>query len=110
MLAGGAAGALGAFGLEALARPSQADASNGSLAAANTVQSVTAGDASISVIGTVTNPKIETGTLDKIASLHPPAAAVTFNGQKGTKVANGTAAMEATPTRPRRFSLGIRTP
>jgi hypothetical protein len=86
MLAGGAAGALGAIGLEALANTSQAQAST-----TTTVVKVKAGDASIAVHGTVARPTIETGTLDEIASLHPPAAAVNFNGQKGINVANGSA-------------------
>jgi hypothetical protein len=54
------------------------------------VQKVAAGDASIKVSGTIARPKVETGTLDVIAALHPPTAPVTFNSQKGTNVANGT--------------------
>jgi hypothetical protein len=102
MLAGGAAGALGMIGLEVLANASQAQgatddrAFGGSPDALGTtttapVTKVSAADASIHVGGVKTTPKIETGTLDKIASLHPPAAAVTFNGQKGINVANGSA-------------------
>lgn len=45
------------------------------------VQSVKAGDNSIVVGGTASAPTIETGSLDEIASLHPPVAAVTLNGQ-----------------------------
>jgi hypothetical protein len=90
MLAGGAAGALGAIGFEALANTPQAQA-----ATTTTVVKVSAGDASIVVGGTTARPTIETGTLDKIASLHPPAAPVNFNGQKGTNMANGSAATDA---------------
>lgn len=90
MLAGGAAGALGAIGFEALANTPQAQAA----VTTTTVVKVRAGDASIAVHGTVARPAIETGTLDKIASLHPPAAAVNFNGQKGANVADGSAATD----------------
>src|SRR5215472_484184 len=84
MLAGGAAGALGAIGFEALTNTPQAQA-----ATTTTVIKVIARDASITVKGTVARPLIVAGTLDKIASLHPPAAAVNFNSQKGINVANG---------------------
>jgi hypothetical protein len=60
-----------------------------------TVNSVTAGDASITIGGTATNPTVETGTLDEIASLHPAAGAVTVNGQKLTNLANGGNAQDA---------------
>ncbi len=59
------------------------------------ITSVTAGDASVAAGGTSTAITLETGTLDKIASLHPPAAAVPMNGQKLTGLANGTAATDA---------------
>lgn len=59
-----------------------------------TVTSVTAGDTSIVVGGTATDPTIETGTLDKIAADHPPVAAVAMNGQKITGGAAGTAATD----------------
>lgn len=59
------------------------------------VLSVTAGDASVVVGGTATAPTVESGTLDKIAQLHPAAAAVGFNGQKATGLANGSAAADA---------------
>lgn len=62
---------------------------------AEAVASVAAGDASIAVGGTATAPTIETGTLDEIAALHPPAAAVAMNGKKITGVANGAAATDA---------------
>jgi hypothetical protein len=90
LLTGGAAGAAGAFGVAALgvlASASPAEAQTG-------VAKVAAGDASVKVTGTIADPKIETGTLDKIASLHPPVAAVTFNGHKGTHVADGSAATD----------------
>jgi hypothetical protein len=100
MLAGGAAGALGVIGLEALANLPQAQAATGSRAlrgspdalgttSTTPVTKVSAGDGSIHVSGNRTTPNIKTGTLDKIASLHPPAAAVNFNGQQGVNVANG---------------------
>ncbi|HXO24751.1 MAG TPA: hypothetical protein VN870_09220 [Streptosporangiaceae bacterium] len=60
-----------------------------------TVTSVTAGDASISVGGTPAEPTIETGTLDEIATLHPPAAAVAMNGQKITGQAAGSASTDS---------------
>lgn len=52
------------------------------------VQSVTAGDDSIVVGGTASAPTIETGTLDEIASLHPPVAAVDFNSQNINNLGN----------------------
>jgi hypothetical protein len=62
---------------------------------AGRVTGVTAGDASISVGGTAAAPTIETGTLDQIAALHPPAAAVAMNGQKITGQAAGTASTDS---------------
>jgi hypothetical protein len=59
------------------------------------VDSVTAGDLSIVVAGTAANPTVETGTLDEIATLHPPAAAVAMNGKKITGLANGSASTDA---------------
>lgn len=56
-----------------------------------TVNSVTAGDASIVVGGTAANPTVETGTFDQVASLHPAAGNVTLNGHKATNAANATA-------------------
>ena len=96
MLAGGAAGALGMFGLEAMAPQAQAadgDRARPSLpgAAAAVVTKVKAGDDSIKVGGTASVPTIKTGTLDGIAALHPAAEDVTFNGHKGINVANGSA-------------------
>lgn len=63
--------------------------------AAGGVTSVTAGDASILIGGAGTAPTVETGTLDRIAALHPAAAAVGFNGQKATGLANGSVAADA---------------
>lgn len=60
-----------------------------------TVTSVTAGDASIVAGGTAAAVTLETGTLDEIATLHPPAAAVAMNAKKITGLANGTAASDA---------------
>ena len=59
------------------------------------VNSVTAGDASITVGGTAANPTVETGTLDQIAALHPPVAAVALNGQNLTGVATPINASDA---------------
>jgi hypothetical protein len=59
------------------------------------VDSVTAGDDSIVIGGTASEPTVETGTLDQIATLHPPVAAVAMNGEKITGLANGTAATDA---------------
>jgi hypothetical protein len=59
------------------------------------VASVTAGDASIAIGGTGTNPTVKTGRLDQIASLHPPTSAVAMNGQKLTGLANGSAATDS---------------
>ena len=59
------------------------------------VNSVTAGDASITVGGTAANPTVEAGTLDQIATLHPPVAAVALNGQKITELANGSVSTDA---------------
>lgn len=58
------------------------------------VVSVAATDASIVVGGTAAAPTLATGTLDAVATLHPPVAAVPFNGQKGTGIGNGTAAQD----------------
>lgn len=49
--------------------------------AATGVQSVAAGDKSIVVGGTASDPTIETGSLDEIATLHPPVGTVQFNAQ-----------------------------
>lgn len=55
------------------------------------VTGVTAADGSVVIGGSSTAPTVRTGTLDAIAAAHPPVAAVAFNSQKGTGVANGTA-------------------
>lgn len=60
-----------------------------------TVTSVTAGDASIVIGGTATAPTVETGTLDQVANLHPPAADWSNNSHKITSLANGSAAQDA---------------
>jgi hypothetical protein len=59
------------------------------------VNSVTAADTSIVVAGTATNPTVATGTLDVIATDHPPAAAWSNNAKKITSLANGSAAQDA---------------
>ena len=61
-----------------------------------TVTSVTATDTSIVVSGTDTvAPTIATGTLDVIATQHPPAANWSNNSKKITSLANGAAASDA---------------
>lgn len=57
-----------------------------------TVTSVTAADTSIVVGGTAAAPTIATGTLDVIATDHPPVASVPMNGHKHTSLAAGTGA------------------
>jgi hypothetical protein len=59
------------------------------------VDSVTAGDLSIVVGGTAANPTVETGTLDEIAALHPPAGNWSNNSKKITALANGSGAQDA---------------
>ncbi len=63
--------------------------------ASGAVTSVTAADTSIVVAGSAVAKTVATGTLDVIATNHPPAAAVAMNGQKITGLANGTAATDA---------------
>jgi hypothetical protein len=53
---------------------------------------VTATDASIVVAGTGVAPTIATGTLDAIATAHPPAANVAMNSKKLTSLAAGSGA------------------
>jgi hypothetical protein len=61
-----------------------------------TVTSVAATDTSIVVSGTPTvTPTIATGTLDVIATQHPPAAAWSNNSKKITSLANGSGAQDA---------------
>lgn len=55
------------------------------------VDSVTAADGSIVIGGTTEDPTVRTGTLDVIATEHPPVAAVPMNGQKLTGLAAGSA-------------------
>jgi len=69
--------------------------SRGSGGGGGTVTSVSAGDTSIVVGGTATDPTIETGTLDKVANLHPPVANWSNNAKKITAIANGSAAQDA---------------
>lgn len=60
------------------------------------VASVTAGDTSVVVDNTdPTNPTIETGTLDVIATDHPPAADWSNNSQKITDLADGVNPQDA---------------
>jgi Major tropism determinant N-terminal domain len=59
------------------------------------VTSVTAADTSIVIGGTATAPTVRTGTLDTIATQHPPTAAVALNSQKITGLADGTASSDA---------------
>lgn len=59
------------------------------------VNSVTAADTSVVVGGTATDPTVATGTLDVIATDHPPVAAVAMNAQKITGLANGSLASDA---------------
>lgn len=54
------------------------------------VASVTAGDQSIVVGGTATEPTIETGSLNEIVSLHPPVGGLDFNNQQIFAVSNIT--------------------
>ncbi len=61
-----------------------------------TVTSVAAADGSVVVGGTPTvAPTVRTGTLDAIATAHPPVAAVALNAQKITGLANGASAQDA---------------
>jgi len=59
------------------------------------VASVAAGDTSINIGGTATDPTVETAALDVIAADHPPAADWSNNGHKITGLANGTASTDA---------------
>jgi len=61
-----------------------------------TVTSVAAADTSIVIGGTPTvAPTVATGTLDVIATDHPPAANWSNNSKKITSLANGSAAQDA---------------
>lgn len=68
---------------------------SGSTGSGGGVTSVAATDVSIVVTGTATAPTIATGTLDVIATQHPPAAAVAMNAKKITGLANGSGAQDA---------------
>lgn len=59
------------------------------------VRSVTAADTSVVIGGTGTAPTVRTGTLDVVATQHPPAASVPMNSQKFTGLANGSAAADS---------------
>jgi hypothetical protein len=59
------------------------------------ITSVSAGDGSIVAGGTAEAITLETGTLDQIASLHPPAANWSNNSRKITSLANGAAVSDA---------------
>lgn len=59
------------------------------------VNSVTAGDTSIVVGGTGTNPTIVTATLDVIATDHAPVAAWSNNSKKITLIADGSSSQDA---------------
>lgn len=59
------------------------------------VSSVTAADTSIVIAGTGTAPTVATGTLDVIATDHPPAANWSNNSHKITSLTNGSAAQDA---------------
>lgn len=69
--------------------------SSGGGGGGGTVNSVTAADTSIVVGGTATAPTVATATLDVIATVHAPVAAVPMNAEKITGLANGTAASDA---------------
>ena len=62
------------------------------VATAATVGSVAAADTSIVIAGTATAPTVKTGTLDVVATQHPPVASVPMNSQKLTGLAAGTTA------------------
>lgn len=59
------------------------------------VDSVTAADTSVVVAGTSSAPTVRTGTLDVIATQHPPAASWSNNSKKITSLANGALAQDA---------------
>ena len=61
----------------------------------NAVASVTAADASVVIGGTGTAPTVRTGTLDVIATQHPPAGNWSNNSHKITSLANGASAQDA---------------
>jgi hypothetical protein len=59
------------------------------------VTGVTAADGSVVIGGTGTAPTVQTGTLDVIATQHPPAASVPMNSKKLTGLANGSASTDS---------------
>jgi hypothetical protein len=60
-----------------------------------TITSVTAGDESMSAVTSGGQVTLETGTLDEIATLHPPAGNWSNNSRKITSLADGSAAADA---------------
>ena len=61
----------------------------------NMVGSLAATDTSVVVSGTALAPTVATGTLDVVATQHPPAANVPMNSHKLTGLANGSAATDS---------------
>lgn len=59
------------------------------------VNSVSAGDASITIGGTASDPAVATGTLDVIATTHPPAFDWDNNGKKITGIADPASSQDA---------------
>ena len=59
------------------------------------VLSAAAADTSVVVGGTASAPTFRTGTLDVVATQHPPVASVSMNSQKFTGLANGSAATDS---------------
>lgn len=60
-----------------------------------TVTSVASADTSIAVTNPTVAPTLQLATLDVVATNEKPVAAVPFNGQKLTGIANGTVATDA---------------
>lgn len=80
---------------------------SGGAAGSGTVTSVTATDTSIVVAGTAVAPTVATATLDVIAAVHPPVAAVALNAQKLSGLADGVDMADA-PTLSQARRSGIR--
>lgn len=59
------------------------------------VASISAADPSIVIGGSSSTPTLRTGTLDVIATQHPPAGNVGMNATKLTNLANGSAAADS---------------
>ena len=64
------------------------------IAKSSGVATVTAGDASAVIGGTTSNPTVESGTLNQIATLHPPTGSWSNAGNKITGGATPTAATD----------------